>query len=83
MEAAVVGDGACVSLVNTLGLGALLTAVARPVEEPVIGVEHDHVLLLILIDPFFINILESINFSPVGWFDVSIVKVFTQDINVD
>ena len=52
MEAAVVGDGACASLVNTLGLGALLTAVARPVEEPVIGVEHDHVLLLILIDVF-------------------------------
>ena len=55
MEAAVVGDGACASLVNTLGLGALLTAVARPVEEAVIGVEHDHVLLLIFIDPFFIS----------------------------
>ena len=58
MEAAVVGDGACASLVNTLGLGALLTAVARPVEEAVIGVEHDHVLLLIFIDPFFINVLH-------------------------
>jgi len=77
MEAAVVGDGACASLVNTLGLGALLTAVARPVEEAVIGVEHDHVLLLIFIDPFFINVLESINFSPVGWFEVSIIEVFT------
>lgn len=83
MEAAVVGYGPHVSLVDTLSLRALVTAMAGPVEGAIIGDKRDHVLFIIHSDPFFVNIFKRFNFILESWFEVSIIKVFTKDVNVD